>query len=225
MMYTENLGLDCQVALITGGAGAIGRAIGEGLVKVGARVVLVDSDERRLAQFGRELAASHGQGSCLSIVADVRDSQQVKQAFELALKECLAVSRVIPYLYNPLLRVADYYRMEGKREEAKTAYRRCLVVEENPYAHVKLGLALLEEENAAEAAKELEMAIRVNGTFHDPFRPEGSSGARYLLGVAYAKMGKMQEAKNELNRALAINPKNADARDVLNQIENASRQN
>ncbi len=86
-MDTEDMGLNCQVALITGGAGAIGRAIGEGLVKVGARVVLVDSDERRLAQFGQELAARHGRGSCLSVVADVRDSQQVKQAFELALKE------------------------------------------------------------------------------------------------------------------------------------------
>ncbi len=86
-MNTETADLADQVALITGGAGAIGRAIGEGLVKVGAKVVLVDIDESRLKQFQQELAAKYGRGSVLSAVADVRDSQQVRQAFELALRE------------------------------------------------------------------------------------------------------------------------------------------
>ncbi len=138
--------------------------------------------------------------------------------FDLARKECRAVSKVIPFHYNPLLRIADYYRMEGKRDEAKAAYKRCLAVEENPYAHVKLGLALLEEENAAEAASELEAALTSNESFSDPFSTEASSGARYLLGVAYAKMGRIQEAKDQLNRALAINPNNQDAKEVLKQL-------
>ena len=86
-MNAEKSDLTDQVALITGGAGAIGRAIGEGLVKVGAKVVLVDIDEIRLMQFQQELAAKYGAGSVLPVVADVCDSQQVKQAFELALTE------------------------------------------------------------------------------------------------------------------------------------------
>jgi tetratricopeptide (TPR) repeat protein len=138
--------------------------------------------------------------------------------YHLARKECLAVSRVIPYHYNPLLRVADYYRLEGKREEARAAYKQCLVVEENPYGHVRLGLFYLEEENASEAANELQTALRINDTFSDPLRTEGVSGARYLLGVAYAKMGRIQEAKNELNRALAIDPTNEEAKEVLKQL-------
>lgn len=76
-----------QVVLITGGAGAIGRAIGEGLVEVGAKVVLVDIDEGRLDEFCQELVARHGRGLALPVVADVRDSQQVKAAFELALSD------------------------------------------------------------------------------------------------------------------------------------------
>ena len=76
-----------QVALITGGAGAIGRAIGEGLIKVGAKVVLVDINELRLEQFEQELVANYGSGFTLPVVADVSDSQQVKRAFELTLKE------------------------------------------------------------------------------------------------------------------------------------------
>ena len=86
-MNAERSDLTDQVALITGGAGAIGRAIGEGLAKVGAKVVLVDIDEIRLMQFQQELAAKYGAGSVLPVVADVCDSQQVKQAFELALTE------------------------------------------------------------------------------------------------------------------------------------------
>jgi NAD(P)-dependent dehydrogenase (short-subunit alcohol dehydrogenase family) len=84
-MGVEQSDLTDQVALITGGAGAIGRAIGEGLVKVGARIVLVDIDEDRLAQFEQELIATYGHGCVLCVVADVSDSRQVKQAFELAI--------------------------------------------------------------------------------------------------------------------------------------------
>jgi NAD(P)-dependent dehydrogenase (short-subunit alcohol dehydrogenase family) len=76
-----------QVALITGGAGAIGRAIGEGLVKVGAKVVLVDIDDRRLKRFQEELAATYGDECVVSVAADVRSSRQVRRAFELALRE------------------------------------------------------------------------------------------------------------------------------------------
>jgi NAD(P)-dependent dehydrogenase (short-subunit alcohol dehydrogenase family) len=75
-----------QVVLITGGAGAIGRAIGEGLVEVGAKVVLVDIDENRLDQFLQELVAQYGRGLALPVVADVRDSQQVRHAFEETLR-------------------------------------------------------------------------------------------------------------------------------------------
>jgi len=76
-----------QVALITGGAGAIGRAIGEGLVQEGAKVVLVDVDDSRLEQFHQELLASYGRGLVLPVVADVRDSQQVRRAFDLTVEE------------------------------------------------------------------------------------------------------------------------------------------
>jgi len=83
----EETELTDQVALITGGAGAIGRAIGEGFVSAGARISLVDIDEVRLKQFQQELSAKYGRGPVLSVVADVRNSQQVKDAFGLTLTE------------------------------------------------------------------------------------------------------------------------------------------
>lgn len=139
--------------------------------------------------------------------------------FDLARKECLAVSKVIPFSYNPLLRVADYYRMEGKHQEAKKAYERCLSVEDNPYARIKLGITYLEEGDASQAATELNLAFERNRNFGEPLSIEASSAARYLLGVAYAKTGKFQEAKEQVDRAIAINPNNMDARDLLKQIE------
>ena len=76
-----------QVALITGGAGAIGRAIGRGLLTAGARVALVDIAKERLQSFGAELATEVGSGRVLTVVADVCDSQQVRLAFDRTLEE------------------------------------------------------------------------------------------------------------------------------------------
>ena len=75
-------GLSGQVALITGGAGAIGRAISQGLLSAGAKVAVVDFDEKRLAEYEQELSGRYGPGAACFVVADVRDSQQVKQAFQ-----------------------------------------------------------------------------------------------------------------------------------------------
>ncbi|MGD8792487.1 MAG: SDR family oxidoreductase [Anaerolineae bacterium] len=86
-MTLEFAGLAGQVALITGGAGAIGRAISEGLIRAGAKVALVDIASERLQSYGEQLASQAGPGRVLAIVADVCDSQQVKRAFDLTLKE------------------------------------------------------------------------------------------------------------------------------------------
>jgi len=86
-MTSEYADLAGQVALITGGAGAIGRAISEGLIGVGAKVALVDIAGERLQSYGEGLASKAGPGRVLTIKADVCDSQQVKRAFDLTLEE------------------------------------------------------------------------------------------------------------------------------------------
>ena len=86
-MTTDYGDLAGQVALITGGAGAIGRAISTGLTGVGARVALVDIAEERLRSFEQELVARAGPDNVLGIVADVCDSQQVQMAFQRTVEE------------------------------------------------------------------------------------------------------------------------------------------
>jgi NAD(P)-dependent dehydrogenase (short-subunit alcohol dehydrogenase family) len=92
-MTSEYADLAGKVALITGGAGAIGRAIGDGLIGAGAKVALVDIAGERLQSYSQELASRAGPGRVLAIEADVCDSQQVRQAFDLTLDEfgCLDI--------------------------------------------------------------------------------------------------------------------------------------
>lgn len=75
--------LQGKVALITGGAGIIGRAAARRLKDEGATVVLVDSDAARLG-----IAASAlGIAAAAAIVADVTDAAQVARYAEVAARQ------------------------------------------------------------------------------------------------------------------------------------------
>jgi NAD(P)-dependent dehydrogenase (short-subunit alcohol dehydrogenase family) len=71
-----------KVAVVTGGASGIGKAIAAAYVREGAQVVLVDIDERK----GEDAAAEIGaQGDAICIHADVTDSASINQmALEVA---------------------------------------------------------------------------------------------------------------------------------------------
>lgn len=66
--------LDGKVAVITGGAGSLGLAAGELLVKEGAKVALVDFDEQNLL-FSKERLSAFG--DILAIQADVSSERDV----------------------------------------------------------------------------------------------------------------------------------------------------
>ncbi len=69
--------LSGQVALVTGGAQGIGRAIAESLTRNGAKVASVDIDQEANERTARELTQSGG--TCLALKGDVSDRQQMKQ--------------------------------------------------------------------------------------------------------------------------------------------------
>lgn len=73
--------LDGKVALITGAAGSIGAASARALVAEGARVVVTDLDQGRVAALASELGAA----VAAAAVADVTDSAQVRAAVQLAI--------------------------------------------------------------------------------------------------------------------------------------------
>ena len=74
-----------KVALVTGGANGIGRAAAESMAKAGARIVIVDRDEKG----GKAAAASitAGGGKAIFVPADVSKSADVESYVKAALDE------------------------------------------------------------------------------------------------------------------------------------------
>jgi rhamnulose-1-phosphate aldolase/alcohol dehydrogenase len=73
-----------RVALVTGGAGAIGRAVARRLAAEGAHVVVTDLDGAGAAKVAEELNGAHGAGRALGVALDVTREASVAAAFEEA---------------------------------------------------------------------------------------------------------------------------------------------
>ena len=76
-----------KVALVTGGAGGIGRAIVERMLGDGACAVLLDIDTEALAQVGGELQKKFGRDVVRTVVCDVTDEAAVLAAYAQATLE------------------------------------------------------------------------------------------------------------------------------------------
>ncbi|MDF2629327.1 MAG: putative 3-oxoacyl-[acyl-carrier-protein] reductase [Symbiobacteriaceae bacterium] len=69
-----------KVALITGGAGGLGRAFARTLVEAGADICLFDVDQSALDEATAALAQTHKHRRCVGLTADVRSPAAVQQA-------------------------------------------------------------------------------------------------------------------------------------------------
>ena len=74
--------LSGQIALITGSAGGIGKAIAKKFVDEGAVVVLNDMNAERLEATGEEFKNIYGKDSYTTTILDVTNNDQIKQAFD-----------------------------------------------------------------------------------------------------------------------------------------------
>lgn len=72
------LGLENNVAVVTGAAKGIGRAIAKELVKEGCRVIIADIDE----EAGNDLVSDLGEGRSTFISMDVREASEVERMAE-----------------------------------------------------------------------------------------------------------------------------------------------
>ncbi|XP_075225631.1 15-hydroxyprostaglandin dehydrogenase [NAD(+)]-like [Lycorma delicatula] len=71
-----------KVALITGGAGAIGRAYTDELLKNGAKVAICDLDVDQGEKLVEDFSLKYGQGKALFCQCDVTDYPQFEESFQ-----------------------------------------------------------------------------------------------------------------------------------------------
>ncbi|MBI2543952.1 MAG: bifunctional rhamnulose-1-phosphate aldolase/short-chain dehydrogenase, partial [Candidatus Rokubacteria bacterium] len=73
-----------RVALVTGGASGIGKAVARRLAQEGAHVVVTDLDEAGAKKVADEIVAADGAGRGLGLGMDVTSEASVRQGFEAA---------------------------------------------------------------------------------------------------------------------------------------------
>lgn len=76
--------LSGKIALITGSAGGIGKAIAKKFVDEGAVVILNDMNTERLESAGEEFKKQYGKDSYTTAVLDVTNADQINGALEIA---------------------------------------------------------------------------------------------------------------------------------------------
>jgi NAD(P)-dependent dehydrogenase (short-subunit alcohol dehydrogenase family) len=77
--------LSGRIALITGSAGGIGKAIAKKFVEEGAVVVLNDMNAERLSNAGEEFKKQFGNDAYTTAVLDVTNSEQIEDAMAAAI--------------------------------------------------------------------------------------------------------------------------------------------
>lgn len=73
-----------KIALITGSAGGIGKAIAKKFVAEGGVVILNDMNAERLEEAGREFAGLYGKDSYSTVILNVTSEAAIKNAFDAA---------------------------------------------------------------------------------------------------------------------------------------------
>ena len=76
--------LSGKIALVTGSAGGIGKAIAKKFVQEGAVVVLNDLNAERLEGASKEFESTFGKDAYATALLDVTNADQIKQAFDAA---------------------------------------------------------------------------------------------------------------------------------------------
>ena len=75
-----------KTAVITGGAGILGKHFSEGLARCGSHVVIVDLNKKEGEMIARDLTRRYGQ-QCISIVCDVSEPTSVSSMVDEVMKQ------------------------------------------------------------------------------------------------------------------------------------------
>jgi NAD(P)-dependent dehydrogenase (short-subunit alcohol dehydrogenase family) len=110
--------LDGKVAIVTGGASGIGRAMVRAFVAEGAQVVAVDLDEARLAKVAAETG-------CTPVVADIASDEGIAAMFDRERVDILCNNAGVLDALTPLHEVSDELYARVMRINVEGPFRAC----------------------------------------------------------------------------------------------------
>jgi tetratricopeptide (TPR) repeat protein len=133
---------------------------------------------------------------------------QLDKAAEMLQK----VTQLSPEAPEPCLNYGIVLLQQKKFAEAEKQLREAVRKNEYAYtAHLYFGITLIYVKNYTEAEMELRKAVTIGG-------PKASQ-AHYYLGGLYWQTGKHQQAADELETFLKLEPKAANAEKLRNTIK------
>jgi len=139
-----------------------------------------------------------------------------KGELEKAAEALTRVLELSPDAPEPSLNYGIVLLQQRKYVEAEARLRAAVKKNENAFtAHLYFGIALIHVKNYGEGETELRRAIAIGGA--------KVSQAHYYLGGMYWQTGKNQQAADELELYLKLEPKAANAEKVRNTIKELRR--
>ncbi|MFP4686577.1 MAG: tetratricopeptide repeat protein [bacterium] len=106
--------------------------------------------------------------------------------------------------------IGNIYLLEEKYPEARVSYRQAIEISASPGLYYNLGLAYIYEEEWEKAAASLQKAAEDLGD---------DSRVRAALGFVFFQLGIYEQAQEELERAIELNPENTRAHYDLQRVK------
>ena len=145
--------------------------------------------------------------AALMEMANLRRSQKRYQEAARHLRQARKVSPDDPRLLHT---IAETLRKQGQPKDAIESYRAALDADpEFAPAHAGLGIALFDSRRHAEAIEAMARALRLQADL------PVAGKLRVFMGRAHQALGQSEEAAEQHERALSIDPRNTEALDHL----------
>jgi NAD(P)-dependent dehydrogenase (short-subunit alcohol dehydrogenase family) len=87
--------MQAKIAVITGAAGAIGRAIAQGFAAEGINLAMFDNRGEALNQFCEQLANRHSRDRVIGCCVDIRNTRDIEQGFDRVMQTFGAVDILV----------------------------------------------------------------------------------------------------------------------------------
>ena len=138
--------------------------------------------------------------------------------FNKAAAEYEAVSELYREDPFPLMRKGDMYAALERYQDASQAYEHAIVLSDNQFAQLKLGVALIKMKQPQRALEHLTRSVELDAQASSKFSRPQKSEVAYYYALALSQIGNKTESIQVLSMILAQNPNDERARQLLGEV-------